>query len=176
MLRLERITRKNLKLAVDVQREIFPEYSAEVNYEESINGTTDYEYDLIYNGDDCIGITGIYSIDTDKESSWLGWFGIREKYRRKHFGTEAIKLYEKAAKERGFKYARLYADRDDNDATLAFYRNNGYVSEPYTNKEDCNDPSVNLLIFSKSLTDAPLVPWGNRNIHLTEQLEKQKID
>ena len=29
------------------------------------------------------------------------------------------------------------------------------------------------LIFSKSLTSEELVPWNNRNIHLTEQIAKQ---
>ena len=30
------------------------------------------------------------------------------------------------------------------------------------------------LIFSKSLSGDPLIPWNSRNIHLTEQIAKQR--
>lgn len=173
MLEFERITEKNIDFAVQVHAEIFPGYSARVNYEESVTGLSGYEYFLIYSEGACVGITGIYSYPNDDENAWLGWFGIREGFRRKHFGTLALQFFEKLAVEKGYRFARLYTDEFDNDIAISFYKANGYTGEKYSNVQDtaCEDHKV--IIFSKSLTSDELIPWGNKNIELTEQISKQ---
>ena len=172
---LKRITALNLNDAVRIQAELFPKESARVNYEESIDGTTDYEYYLLYEGDDCVGITGLYHSPGDRENAWLGWFGIREGARRRGLGSEALRLYEEMAAERGYRFARLYNGAVDNEVAIAFYKSNGCSGEPYSNAEDPACQEYRILIFSKALDGRELIPWGNRNIHITEQLAKEGI-
>lgn len=171
---LERITENNLSFAVSIQEELFPGESARTNYEESLEDTSSYEYYLIYEDKDCVGIIGLYSYPEDPDSAWLGWFGIIEIFRRKHFGSTALKLFEDMATSRGYRFARLYTDAVNNDAAISFYKANGYVCEPYLNLKDPACLIYKTLIFSKSLKDDALIFWNSRNIHLTEQIEKQK--
>ncbi|MCR5230773.1 MAG: GNAT family N-acetyltransferase [Solobacterium sp.] len=171
---LERVTEKNIDYAVSVQGELFPEENARANYEESLEASSDFEYYLVYEDGVCAGITGLYRYPEDPESAWLGWFGIREGFRRRHLGSAVLKLFEEAAAGKGFRFARLYTDAENNDTATAFYKYNGYTGEPYLNLQDPASAEERMLIFSKSLTDGPLVLWNNRNIHLTEQIARQK--
>ena len=84
-------------------------------------------------------------------------------------------LFEDMAISRGYRFARLYTDAVNNDAAIAFYKANGYVSEPYFNSEDSACLKYKTLIFSKPLTGDMLVLWESRNIHLTEQIKKQSL-
>ena len=171
---LERITVNNIDFAVSIQEELFPRESARTNYEESLEDSSCYEYYLVYEGDDCVGITGLYRYPEDHDSAWLGWFGIREDFRGKHLGSAALKRFEDLAISGGYRFARLYTDALNNDAAITFYQANGYISEPYLNLEDPACLHYKTLIFSKPLTDEPFIFWNSRNIHLTEQIEKQR--
>lgn len=175
MIHLERITEDNLDYAVHIQNTLFPDYNGKANYTDSISGKTDSEYFLVYDGDVNVGITGIYTYDTDPDSAWLGWFGVLEAYRRKHYGQEIIRLFEETARARGFSHTRIYTDRYDNDTAIAFYNSCGYTSEIYDNPDDPACYEYPVLIFSKSLTGSPATPWNSRSIHLTEQIAKELI-
>ena len=171
---LERITEKNIDYAIQIQEELFPGESGRTNFEESMDESSGYEYFLLYENGTCIGVIGIYSYPEDPNSAWLGWFGIREDFRRKKFGTTALKEFEEMAAARGYLFARLYTDAVNNDAAIAFYQANGYASEPYQNPQDPACVKYRTVIFSKSLTSRPLEFWNNRSIHLTEQIAKQE--
>ena len=170
---LERITENNLNYAVSIQEELFPGESARTNYEESLEHPSDYEYYLICHDGACAGIIGLYRCAEDPDSAWLGWFGIRKDYRRKHLGSAALKLFEDMAAAKGYRFARLYTDAENNDAAISFYRANAYISEPYLNEHDPACMKYKTLIFSKPLGDNEPVLWNNRSIHLTEQIAKQ---
>lgn len=171
---LERITEDNIGYALQLQEEMFPGESARTNYEESLEETSGYEYFLIYEDGACVGFIGLYCYAEDPESAWLGWFGIREEFRRKRLGTQAIKMFEEMAATRGFRFARLYTDAEGNDAAIAFYHANGYSCEPYLNLQDPACLEHRTVIFSKVLAGDVLVPWNSRCIHLTEQIGKQE--
>ena len=175
MLSLYPITKDNLDFAVKLQNELFPmpNCSARINYIDAINHNNYANYFLVYDNELCIGITGIYYESVDLESAWLGWFGVKEEFRRQHYGTKIIQLFEMMAINRGFTYARLYTDAIDNDAAISFYKANGYTCEEYNCPNDPACVSNKILIFSKSLTDAKVPLWNNKNIHLTSQMEKQ---
>ncbi len=169
------ITKEDLPEIIQIQKELFPQFSARANYEESVSGITDYKYYMVYQDDKCIGITGFYTYPVDPDSAWLGWFGIREPYRRKGYGTKVIRCFENEARENGYKFARLYTDKYNNDIAIAFYTSVGFTGEDY----HCPDDEVSkypVLIFSKALGSDPLVPWNNRNIHLAEQMEKELLN
>lgn len=171
---LEKVTKNNLSAALQIQAELFPGESARANYEESLDGTSPFEYYLVCENGIYAGITGLYSYPEDPESAWLGWFGIREEFRRRGLGSETLKKFEELAAARGFRFARLYTDAENNDAAIAFYKANGYVGEPYRNPQDPACLENKTLIFSKTLTSGPLIPWNSRSIHLTEQIAKQE--
>lgn len=173
-MKLVRVTKENIDEATAVQNELFPEENGRANFEASLREDSRFTYALIYEAEQPAGIIGIYDYPEDRESAWLGWFGIRENFRRRHLGSKAIRMFEEEAISRGYRYARLYTDAFDNDAAIAFYTKNGYVSEPYSNPDDPASIEYPMLIFSKSLTSDPLVPWNSRSIHLTEQIALQK--
>lgn len=170
---LERITECNLSYAVQIQEELFPGESARTNYEESLAEPSAYAYYLIYEEGVCAGIIGLYRYPEDPDSAWLGWFGIREGFRRKRLGSRALKLFEEMAAAGGYRFARLYTDAVNNDAAIAFYKANGYTCEPYLNPQDPACTQYPTVIFSKALSAGALAPWNNRSIHLTEQIAKQ---
>ena len=171
---LERITENNIDYAVSIQEELFPGESARTNYEESLTPSSDNEYYLIYQDGACAGIIGLYHYPEDPCSAWLGWFGIRKDYRRKHLGSAALLLFEDMAVAKGYQFARLYTDALNNEAAIAFYRANGYISEPYLNIQYPACIKYKTLIFTKPLADNELIFWNNRTIHLTEQIKKQR--
>ena len=171
---LERITEDNIDYAVQIQNELFPEENARQNYEESVTGISGYEYYLVYEDGNYVGVTGIYSYPGDNENAWLGWFGIREPYRRKHLGSQVLKMFEDMALRKEYRNTRLYTDAVDNEAAIAFYTANGYTSEPYDNPDDPACRQIKTLIFPKSLIQGFANPWNNRNIHLSEQIAKQR--
>ena len=175
MIHLVRITEENLDYAVRIQNTIFPKWNAEANYTDGVTGKSRNEYWLVYDEEVCVGITGLYTYDTDPESAWLGWFGVLSPYRRRHYGQRIIRLFEEEARRRGCRYARIYTDRYDNEAAVAFYTSCGYRSEIYDNPDDPACYEYPVLIFSKAL-DGGIVPlWDNRCIYLTDQMEKERM-
>ncbi|MCR5096910.1 MAG: GNAT family N-acetyltransferase [Erysipelotrichaceae bacterium] len=171
---MERITENNLEYAVIIQNELFPSENGRANFEESIKSDLDYSYYLLYEDGNCVGIIGLYNFGEDQDSAWLGWFGIRKEYRRRKLGSKALKAFEGMAIAKGYRFTRLYTDATDNDGPIAFYKANGYIAETYENPDDPASIKYKMLIFSKSLSSEELLPWNNRNIHLSEQIAKQE--
>ena len=174
MLKQVKIKKENISQALQIQAILFPEYDATINYLESIDGTTKNEYFLLSDGQSYIGISGIYDYQVHQESAWLGWFGILPVYRRRHYGSEALKKFESLAKKRGYRFARLYTDQENNDIAISFYESNGYSKELYCNPTDLASKQYKILIFSKALFEIEVPKWNNKNIDLTSQINKQK--
>ena len=172
-LRYVLIDKSNLDEATRFQNEIFPHNDAYRNYYESVFKLRDAEYYLAYLDKTLVGMVGIYHENVDPESAWLGWFGVKNEFRRHHLGSEILGFFEKLAKEKGFKYARLFTDEFNNDAAISFYKKCGYISEKYINSDDAQSLLTKVLIFSKSLTDEPCILWDNKSINLTEQYKKE---
>ncbi len=176
MIEKKLITKDNLDFALKIQKTIFPDFDASSNYLSSINDNKTLKYYLLYHNNICIGISGFYKSDEDNNSGWLGWFGILPEYRRKHFGTSALQLYFDECLENGCSHARLYTDLYDNYATIQFYLKNGMIAEIYDNPDD-NTHGIGVLVFSKLLDKSEHFElWQSKNLHLNQQLEKQKIN
>lgn len=45
------ITKEDLPEIIQIQKELFPQFSARANYEESVSGITDYKYYMVYQDD-----------------------------------------------------------------------------------------------------------------------------
>ena len=174
ILRFVLITQENFDFAVSFQNEIFPNNDAYRNYYESVYGLRDASYYIAYLDDAPVGLMGIYFEPVDLSSAWLGWFGVKKEYRRRHFGSQIIAHFEELARKKGYKYARLFTDAFNNDAAISFYQSQGYFSEPYLNKDDPISEKMTVLIFSKSLFEDDCPKWANRTINLTAQYQKEQ--
>ncbi len=169
---LKRVTEENFSVALKIQNTIFPDYNARENYLQSISGESDNIYWIIYAGDIAVGISGIYNYPVDDESAWLGWFGILSEYRKCGYGSKALELFEKEALRQGYKFARLYTERYNNDVARRFYEKNGYICEKYDNKEDPACYEYPIDIYSKALR-GKYKAWNNKYIGFTKQVELQ---
>jgi len=175
MIEKKLITKENLEFALEVQRIIFPKFDARHNYLASIEDNAFLKYYLLYTDGECVGISGFYITEKDKKSGWLGWFGILPEYRRKKLGSIALEMFFEECIENGCTHARLYTDLEDNYATIQFYLKNGMVAEIYENSND-NLNGIGVLVFSKLLDKSvQFEPWGNKNLGLREQIEKQQV-
>lgn len=168
-----KIDKNNFELAVSFQNSIFPKNDAYRNYYESVYGLRDATYYLVYKTEMLIGIVGLYFEDADPQSAWLGWFGVKKSERRKGYGSHIIAFFEETAKSKGYKYARLFTDKYNNDVAINFYKHCGYMCEDYKNEDDSQSLINKVIIFSKSLVDDKCPLWNNKSIKLTEQLAKE---
>lgn len=177
MLRYELITKDNLDLAVKVQNEIFPNENGKKNFIDSFRDhpyRKELKFFLVFDQQDVVGITGIYSYHEYPEDAWLGWFGVLSKYRKKGYGSKMFDSFEDYAKSNGYKNIRLYTDEEDNiDATKLYYKK-GMISEEYTNKDDIIHSVGKILIFSKSLTNTKTEKWDNKYLNLLGQEKRQE--
>ncbi|MBQ1532818.1 MAG: GNAT family N-acetyltransferase [Solobacterium sp.] len=98
---LVKVTKENIEEAVSLQKELFPDENGRANLEASLRDGAVFTYALIYEDGVPAGIIGIYEYPKDHESAWLGWFGIREGFRRRHLGSEAVRRFEEEASARG---------------------------------------------------------------------------
>lgn len=176
MLELKLITKDNLEYAVRVQNEIFPEYNGKNNYLDSIKNGNQSQFFFIMEKETCIGITGIYSYKHDRDNAWLGFFGIKKLYRDKGYGRKALAMTEEYASSIGFKFMRLFTDKENNDLAINFYTKAGYTFEDYDNDEEKLKNEFNVIIGSKSLCEEAVDPWNNRFINLTKQTYKQQYN
>src|SRR5574344_1045729 len=93
----KKIDKDNLELACQIQNEIFPKEDARQNY-------------IDYNGNNPIGVTGIYSYPEYPNIAWLGWFGILKQFRNEGYGGITLDKSIELAKNKGYKEFRLYTD------------------------------------------------------------------
>lgn len=173
MLRLEAINKNNIDYAITIQKIIFPEYSGRNNYIRSLDSDSNSIFFLLYDDDLCVGITGLYFYKDDMDNAWLGFFGILEKYRKKRYGKNALKLTEEYAKMMGYKFIRLFTDKEDNEYAIKFYEMNGYTFEDYNCHLEALRDEFNVVIGSKSLCELEVDKWNNRFLNITKQTIKQ---
>jgi GNAT superfamily N-acetyltransferase len=186
-MKLVLVDHANYKEAIKIQNRIFPDEDGTINILASLDRDTlinktgiDYDEDhvkyyIAYDNGEAIGITGLYYLDD--ESAWLAWFGVLPDKRRRSYGRRILEETMRIVKQRGFKTMRLYTDIVDNADAARLYEKLGFVGEKYSAEKlpyDC-------WIYSKSLYDEMVVPWGDKNLGLSHQtqldhLSKQEVE
>ncbi len=171
----------NYLKAIEIQRDIFPNENGTLNILASLGRdmfmnltglsyVDDHvRYYLAKEGNEYIGITGIYHYDD--EDAWLAWFGILKNYRRKGYGEELLLKTMDIAKSMNFKNMRIYTDYVELHDACLLYEKNGFIGEKYTAEElpyDCR-------IYSKSLIGKEVELWNNKNLGLSYQSELEGI-
>ena len=171
MLKFISLNQNNLSIGQEVQKKVFPEEYQNDTLEKSLFSSPEYlsQFWLVKKGREFIGLTGIYYYPEYPQDAWLNWFGVVPKYRRHGFGRKIFGRTLAYARKLGFKTFRLYTDREQNEATLAFYRSLSMLEENYhPQKDDYTD----ILIFSKSCHPfkKTVTPWKNKYLYIQEQL------
>lgn len=166
----EPITAKTLVKAVKLQQRITKNHCAYLEYQRAIK--TEYPYYFIYDGDEAIGITGFYVLSSAPEDVWLGVGGIVPSHIRQGYGKKVMDKLMSMAKEKGFKTFRILTNFVQNPNSQTLFRQVSDICEVY--KED-NEKSAKRYIYSKSLTDAPVKKWKNKDCNAKEfaRLEKE---
>lgn len=169
------ITQDNIEIAHEMENVIFPHYDAYNNYLDSFKEENKNVYWILEVNGQNVGISGIYSYKIYPDDAWLAWFGILEEYRNHKLGAQALALFEIYARRHGFRYARLFTNRYDNDDAKRFYEAHGYTEEYYELASDPASLLYPLSIYSKPLVESERVPkWNNHDIHFTKQVKKQQ--
>ena len=180
MLKYIRMTEENIDEIVKTQMEIFPSECGYFQYNYALICGKDYwKYWIVYDNEEIIGITGLYSdFDINETNSiWLGWFGIRPQYRRKGYGKEVleytIKEAYKLANIYPIKYLRLYTSIDENKEAQLLYSKLMDEKEKYNNIND-NNYNETCYIWTKALYNDKITPWNNKYLGLKEIEKKEK--
>jgi RimJ/RimL family protein N-acetyltransferase len=102
-----------------------------------------------------IGVMGLYQmVNSSPNIVWVGWFGLRPKYRQQRLGTVMINLLKKYALEFGFKQLWVFTNTN-NFAALSFYEKAGFIKLGSA-EEICPDKTYKLsdIILRYELQEA----------------------
>ena len=172
MIKHIKLNKDNLAFAIKVQNEIFPSEDATKMYTGMVNGENDNNYFLVYNGDTCIGVSGLSHVAGEVEDGFLGWFGILPEFRRQGLGSEALRLLDETARDLGYRRMRVLFNTDTGfQGAKTFLKVNGYTAEPYQCPRDKESLAGNYAILSRSLYNEKCEPWNNRNLHISENFK-----
>ena len=171
MIKHVRINQDNLNYALQISKEIFGNTDCRQDYVDFINGENSKSYFLIYDGDNCIGVSGINHFGQDYTNAWLSWFGILPKLRRTELGSNALRLIDETARDLGFRCMRcIVSDDKIYEGSQSFFKCNGYQREDYRTQKDPQSMRKNYYIFSKNLYPEPIDPWNNRTLNVGQML------
>jgi RimJ/RimL family protein N-acetyltransferase len=82
---------------------------------------------LIQRADETVGVAGLYrQPQMEKDTCWIGWFGVRPAFRRQGIGTSTIQNLIAAAKKIGCKTLWVYTGADAH-AAIQFYQKLGFA-------------------------------------------------
>jgi ribosomal protein S18 acetylase RimI-like enzyme len=75
---------------------------------------------------DVVGVSGLYrQPGMPHNVCWIGWFGIRPRFRREGFGTSAMHALMDVARNIGYQELWVYTGSSD-DAAVCFYKSLGF--------------------------------------------------
>jgi ribosomal protein S18 acetylase RimI-like enzyme len=81
---------------------------------------------LLRSAGQVVGVSGLYRQPGMPETvCWVGWFGIRPRFRRKGFGTRAMYLLWDFARNNGCQELWVYTGSSD-DIAVCFYKSLGF--------------------------------------------------
>lgn len=163
-LRYVEIVESNILFATQIEMTIFPGMCGYLSYRKAYEKGEPYF--LVYFNNNAIGITGLYQEERlgEKNTVWLGWYGILPEYRKLGLGKTILLDSIEEAKKRGFDTFRLYTSVKNCPVACKLYDKVMDIGEDYTLEET----EMLRKVYSKSLTNKKVVNWNNRYLYLTE--------
>jgi GNAT superfamily N-acetyltransferase len=124
-IRIISLNKEKLNESINLLNEIFPDQDDDENVAVCFNASLDLEkYDTILkkwkipkleyfiaidtNNNTVVGSSGIYEMDDDKKSAWVGWTAVKSDYRKKGIGKKLVLYSINKAKERNYKKMKLH--------------------------------------------------------------------
>lgn len=171
-LKYEKIDKKNINIAYEIKKNIWPEDPDYNSFLDKIENSSDDNISwLVYDNKEIIGITGIYVEDEDNESIWLDWFAILPQYRQKGYGKRVLlDTIDYCKKLNKYLYFRVDTTYYENRPALFLYDKVMDLREDYT-AEDTDEKKHEYLIYTYALK-GEVKPWNNRYLGLNEYYEK----
>jgi ribosomal protein S18 acetylase RimI-like enzyme len=144
MIKIKKLTERHLKDAKALANSVFryekipPGVALEASLDKQKlkimnlgekNKISTLEYFIAVDGKEkLLGISGLYSLDKDKENTyWLGWYCVDPKHRGKGIGGKLLDFAIRKARNRGKKFLRLYTSpSDDSKKALKVYDSRGF--------------------------------------------------
>ena len=81
---------------------------------------------LLRGSGEIVGVTGIYrQPGMAKRVGWIGWFGIRPRFRRRGYGSNAVSETIRVAREEGCDALYVYTGSENHQA-VQFYKSIGF--------------------------------------------------
>lgn len=176
-LKFEKLNEKNLKIAAEVQYEIFPNSSAYSVYKSAVTRKRNSFYIsyIAYFENKPVGVIGLYEIPEYPDTAWLSWFGLKKEYRKMGFEKQMLDFIIEVAKNNHRKFLRLYTFEIWNKEAQKFYQKNMDVGEYYFNeKEEKSIFEGKPKIFSKSLCHEKIELWDNKFINISKDENSHK--
>jgi len=157
-------------LATEIEMIIFPDSCGYNSYYYA--NKIGNPYFFVKHNDDIIGITGIYEnpLLNEPDTAWLGWYGLMHSNRGKGFGKQILLDTINEAKCRGYDTFRLYTSKTKCKTACKLYDKVMDIGEDYTREQ----PEMKRVVYSKSLTNEKVVPWGGRDLYLRKDEESEK--
>lgn len=165
-LKYVQVTKKNIEIAYNIQKDVWKEDSDKQNFIEKANNPKDDNIAfIVYFKDVPIGITGVYTEEIDQDSIWLDWFCVKEEYRKQGFGEQILlDTIAYARKLERFLYFRVETTYWKNRPAVILYDKIMTIKEKYT-IEDTKEHSRNILIYTYNFTNKTEL-WNNRYLDL----------
>lgn len=131
---IQSLSKENIEKVIEAANRAFPdEVNSEVSPENSCRASlesnkfknhwkkfrlTYLKYFVGINevNNEIIGLSGLYSKESDPEAVWLAWFFIDQLYRRKGFGEKLLMFTINEARKKDYRFLRLYTSTDPNES------------------------------------------------------------
>lgn len=162
------LTEKNINIAYEIQKKVWPEDPDYNDFLEKITETApDNCFFLVYDQNTLIGLVGVEIYDEYPDTIWLDWFTVLEEFRQKGYGTKILTdIIHYCKNLNKFDYIRLETTFYERRPALFLYDKIMHFKEPYT-IEDTKTKKNNFLIYTYCLTEKKEL-WNNRYLGLRE--------
>lgn len=169
MLKYIKLNKDNLKIAVDIQAKIWPDFPDASHFIESLKlKDKNFEYYIVQDKNGVpLGITGHYPELDGNSTIWLGWYGILESFRGKGYGKQILLDTIEMCKKLDFPFFRAYTTETYDASAQPLYKKVMQLCERYENEHD-ETYENSTLVYSYALKNLPLTKWNNKYIGIKE--------
>ena len=175
MLEYKLVTKENLNAVFKIQKTIWPDFPDISHFIESISSKDNwFKYYIVTLDGQEIGLTGHYPENEERETIWLGWFGILSEYRSKGYGKQVLLDTIEMCKKSPYKYFRAYSTETYDASAQPLYQKIMNLCERYENWKD-ETYGNSTVVYSYSLRNQVIEPWDNKYIGIKEFDEKANL-
>jgi len=152
-MRIALLSKKTLQQAIDLTLKSFPYSSPKdkdypgkwLKYPVEMKGklSLDIKYWVVVENHKVIGISGLYTMPKDSDSSWLGWTCVDKKFRGKKIGSKLLNFVIKKARKNNKKFLKLYTSTNKNERIAGMmYKKKGFIETRRKRNMNSNEYTI----------------------------------